>query len=176
MLARDCAGVIGGTRSSLISLPAGSGNLAFFAAAASARYAADRTPSTKIRSEYVLCLIILAQVKQNTAKVRSSSYEAGSIATGRPVSTDCCAARHIATDQRPSVALQERRSPPRMARTSIAISSSSSKTSPVILSIGMSWTDSPSNARNEYVGCSVRSNAPLHEAQIAPFVPVTFTV
>src|SRR3954447_8097100 len=113
MLASDFAGVIGGTRSSLISVPGASGCLVFFAAAASTRFAADRTQSTMLRSEYVLCLISLAQVKQNTANVRSSSYEPDSIATGRPVSTDCCAARHIATDQRPSVALQESCSPPR---------------------------------------------------------------
>ena len=45
-----------------------------------------------------------------------------SIATGWPVSTDCCAARHMATDHRPSAALHESSPPSRIARTSIAIS------------------------------------------------------
>lgn len=57
-------------------------------------------------------------------RINSPVYFGMSITS--PVSTDSCAAWHIATDQRPSSAVQESGVSSRIARTSMAIWSSSS--------------------------------------------------
>ena len=82
----------------------------------------------------------------------------------------------MATDHSPSSPVQGTGVPSRTARTTAAISSTSSYTSPDGLAIGTSASVSPDCSLRLNVGSNVRSMAPLHDAHIAPSVPVSFAV